>query len=557
MTRIRPTRRSFLKAAGLGAAALAVPNWLRAAAAAAGSQDKPNIVIVMVDDMGFSDIGCYGSEIKTPHLDALAANGLRFTQFYNTGRCCPTRASLLTGLYSHQAGVGHMTGDYNKPGYLGHLADRCVTIAEVLKPAGYRTLMTGKWHVGAAPGQRPPDRGFDRFYGVPEGGGFYFKPKPGRTIMLDRTVRHTHNSGPMPAGWYSSTAWTRWGLKFIAESVQMRKPFFLYLAHNAPHWPLQAPPEAIAKYRGRYKIGWDKLRLQRHARQIEMGIVKKDWPLTPRDPKSPAWESLTDEQRDKSDHLMAAYAAVVELMDASMGQLVAGLEKLGVLDNTLVLFLADNGGCAEGGVLGTHRGKGPVGSADAHDAYGLAWANASNTPFRRYKHWVHEGGCATPLIAHWPRVIEQKGQLTHQVGHLVDLMATCCDVVGATYPREFKGKQIVPLEGKSLLPVFQGKQRAGHAAVFWEHEGNRAVRQGRWKLVSKHPGKWELYDMNADRTELNDLAATKPEIARKLKSAYDAWAQRSYVVPWPARSGGKTGGAKRKGARKKKPTTGT
>ena len=548
MTTFHSTRRGFLKAAGLGAAAMALPRGVRGAGAP--DAKKPNIVIVMVDDMGFSDIGCYGSEIATPHLDALAAGGLRFSQFYNTGRCCPTRASLLTGLYPHQAGVGHMTGNYNKPGYIGRLADRCVTIAEVLKTAGYRTMMTGKWHVGAAEGQRPPDRGFDRFYGVPEGGGFYFKPKAGRTIMLDRTVKHTHTSGPMPKDWYSSDAWTRWGLTFIAESVEMGKPFFLYLAHNAPHWPLQAAPEAIAKYRGKYQIGWDKLRKQRHARLIEMGMVKKDWPLTPRDAKSPAWDSLSAEQKDKSDHLMAAYAAVVELMDKSVGDLVAGLKKLGVLDNTLVLFLADNGGCAEGGTLGGHRGKGAIGTADSHDTYGLAWANASNTPFRRYKHWVHEGGAATPLIAHWPRVITAKGAITHQAGHLVDLMATCCDVGAATYPEMFKGKAIVPAQGQSLLPIFQGKQRVGHAAIFWEHEGNRAVRQGRWKLVAKHGGPWELYDMDADRTELNDLSKSTPEIARKLKARYDAWAERSYVVPWPAR-GPKKGGGKRKDAKKK------
>ena len=547
MTHSRPTRRSFLKAAGLGAAAMAGPRWLHAAAT--GAAKKPNIVIVMVDDMGFSDIGCYGSEIATPHLDALAASGLRFSQFYNTGRCCPTRASLLTGLYPHQAGVGHMNGNYNKPGYIGHLADRCVTIAEALKPAGYRTMMTGKWHVGAAPGQRPPDRGFDRFYGVPEGGGFYFKPKAGRTIMLDRTVRHTHTTGNMPPGWYSSFAWTEWGLKFITESVRMSKPFFLYLAHNAPHWPLQAPPKAIAKYRGKYMQGWDTLRRQRHKRLIDMGMVKTDWPLTPRDPKAPAWTSLSEDQRDKSDHLMAAYAAVVELMDESVGRLVAGLKKLGVLDNTLILFLADNGGCAEGGILGTHRGKGPLGSADSHDMYGLAWANASNTPFRRYKHWVHEGGTATPLIAHWPDVITAKGKITHQVGHLVDLMATCCDVGGATYPQTFNDKPIVPPQGKSLLPIFQGKQRAGHAAVFWEHEGNRAVRQGRWKLVARHGGPWELYDLDADRTEVNDLSSAQPAIARKLTALYDTWAERSYVVPWPA-GGGRKRGAKRKGAKK-------
>src|SRR6185369_16285515 len=413
---------------------------------AAAAPAKPNIIIILVDDMGFSDIGCYGSEIPTPNLDRLAAGGLRFTQFYNTGRCCPTRAALLTGLYSHQAGVGHMVEDGGLPGYRGFLNDRCVTIAEVLRDAGYFTAMTGKWHVGTPPDKWPRQRGFDRFYGS-EAGGFYFRPIQGRKVISDDTVLYTAQNPP-PDGWYSTDAWTDYGIQFIDEALAARKPFFLYLAHNAPHFPLQAPPEDIAKFRGKYKIGWDKLREQRHAKQIQIGIVDKAWPMSPRPEEVKAWEQLTPAEQDRFDHLMALYAACVEHMDRSVGRLVDALKQRGALDNTLILFLSDNGGNAESGANGRLEGSGTPGSADSTVYCGQSWATLENTPLRRYKHFNHEGGIATPLIAHWPARIKDAGQLREQPGHLVDLMATCVDVGGAKYPTEFKGKPIQPMEGR-------------------------------------------------------------------------------------------------------------
>ena len=300
------------------------------------------------------------------------------------------------------------------------------------------------------------------------------------------------------------------------------------MAYTAPHWPLHAPPEDIAKYKGKYLGGWDALRKERHARMIRMGLVDKKWPLTPRDGRAPPWESVQD--KAMRDLKMAVYAAQIHRMDAGIGRILGKVRELGKEENTLVLFLADNGGCAEEVNRGT---KGvPPGPADSFLSYGLPWANASNTPFRLYKHWVHEGGIATPLVAYWPNVIKKGGAITHEVGHLIDIMATCCDVAGADYPTAHKGKPVAPCEGKSLLPIFQTGRRQGHEAIYWEHEGNRAVRMGKWKLVSRHPGTWELYDMEADRTELQDLAARQPDVVRKMAAVYDAWARRSGVVPW-------------------------
>lgn len=502
----------------------------------AAESSRPNIVIVMVDDMGFSDIGCYGGEIPTPNLDALAAGGVRFTQFYNTGRCCPTRASLLTGLYSHQAGVGAMTGDAGLPGYRGFLNDRCVTIAEVLRPAGYFTAHTGKWHVGHGDDSRlPSQRGFDRFYGVPEGGGFYFKLKQGRTIRLDNEILHSVDK-PLPQGWYSTDAWTEYGLRFIDEAQAADKPFFLYLAHNAPHFPLQAAPEDIAKFRGQYKAGWDQLRQQRYSRLKELGVVSADWPLPPRDATVAAWDALTPQQQDDLDHRMALHAAVMHRLDQSIGTLVAGLKERGALDNTLLLFLSDNGASDEGGLLGKFGGGTP-GDEQSDVYFGRAWANASNTPFRLYKKNSHEGGIATPLIAHWPAGISAHGQWCPQPTHIIDLMATCVDLAGAAYPDTHNGKPIEPMEGVSLKPLFTSPSASlpGPRTLYWEHLGHAAVRTGDMKLVRqgrKRP--WELYDMAADRTELNNLAPEFPDQAKALAGKWEAWAERAQVKPYPS-----------------------
>lgn len=501
--------------------------------AQAATKARPNIIIILADDMGFSDISCYGSEIPTPNIDALAKNGLRFTQFYNTGRCCPTRASLLTGLYPHQAGIGHMNEDKGLPGYRGFLNDRCITIGDVMRTAGYFTAVSGKWHVGSKDkAMWPLQRGFDRFYGVPEGGGFYFKVKEGRTVALDNEALYTVDK-QTPEGWYSTDEWTKWGIKFIDEALTAKKPFFLYLAHNAPHFPLQAPPEDIAKFRGKYKMGWDKLREERYKRQVKLGIIDKAWALSPRPDAVKAWDSLSEAEKDRFDQIMSVYAACVWHMDKKIGELVSALKKRGVLDNTLIFFLSDNGGNAESGPNGRLTGTNP-GSADSSLFCGQSWATLENTPFRRYKHFNHEGGIATPLIVQWPDGFKGRNEWREQPGHLIDLMATCADVGGAKYPTEVNGVPIQPMEGKSLVPAF-ANQPIQRDALYWEHEGNAAIRVGDWKLVRMgRPGKWELYDMTKDRTELNDLSDKYPDKVKDMLAKWDAWAKRANVKPYPS-----------------------
>ncbi|MCA9145332.1 MAG: arylsulfatase [Planctomycetales bacterium] len=491
--------------------------------------DRPNVVVILVDDMGFSDIGCYGGEIPTPNLDALAASGLRFRQFYNTGRCCPTRAALLTGLYSHQAGVGHMTGDYKVPGYQGYLNDRCITLGNVASSAGYLSVVTGKWHVGHKDSSMLPlARGFDRFYGVPEGGGFYFDVKQGRTIWLNKEVLHSPER-QVPEGWYSTDAWTEYGLKFVDEAIAADKPFFWYLAHNAPHFPLQADAVDIAMFRGKYKAGWDKLSAERHSRQIKMGLIDSTWEPAARPDRVSDWNALSDEDKDRFDHLMAVYAACVYRMDRSIGTLVAGLKQRGVFDNTLVLFMSDNGGCAESGPNGKSVGDPTTG--DSNWFCGESWAWMQDTPFRKFKHYNHEGGIATPLIAHWPNGIAAKGQWRDQPAHVIDIMATLVDVTGATYPATSNGSEILPREGRSLVPAFTD-QPLDRDTLYWEHEGNAAIRRGDWKLVRLGgKGSWELYNMKTDRTEKHDLAGTRKKLAKELESDWLVWAERCNVSP--------------------------
>lgn len=483
---------------------------------------RPNIVIIMADDMGISDLGCYGGEIATPNLDRLAAAGLRFTQFYNTGRCCPTRAALLTGLYSHQAGVGAMIQDRGTPAYQGYLNEKCITIAEALREQGYRTFMSGKWHVGENRPHWPTDRGFDRYFGLISGGSSYFK--------LDQNRKMARDDQPYipPAGdFYMTDAFTEEALAFLDE--RQDKPFFLYLAYTAPHWPLHALPEDIAKYKWKYLIGWDELRKQRHQKMIELGIVDARWPLSPRDPAAPAWLDLPSEEREAWASRMAVYAAQIERMDRGIGRLLKKISDLGVEKKTLVMFLSDNGACAE--KVERTKSPPPPGGPESFMAYGLPWANASNTPFRQYKARVHEGGIATPLIVCWPNVIRKKGKVTRQAGHVIDLMPTCLEVADVDYPQICQGREITPMAGKSLLPIFRGQTRRSHDGIYWEHFGNRAVRQGKWKLVALANQDWELYDLIADRTELNNLAQRNPAKVRELSAKYDRWAERCGVLP--------------------------
>jgi len=536
MSLVTFTRRDFVRAAAFGAASLSLPGCFATTPSSADRAPgvKPNIVLIMADDMGFSDIGCYGGEIHTPNLDSLAAGGLRFTQFYNAARCCPTRASLLTGLYPHQAGIGHMVGNKGYPAYQGYLNNRCLTIAEALKLGGYRTLMSGKWHVGEDRPHWPTDRGFDKYFGLISGGANYFDITRAKARGVKRQMAVDDQPyTPPKEGFYITDAFSDNAAKFVDTYGRNDKPFFLYLPYTAPHWPLHAWPEDIARYKGKYKEGWDKLRRQRYARMIEMGLISGKWKMSPRDTDAQLWADVKN--KDLLDLKMAVYAAQIERMDRGIGKVLAKLREIGAWDNTLILFLADNGGCAEGGPVGFDNRKNglPPGGVDSYMSYGLSWANASNTPFRRYKHWVHEGGIATPLIAHWPSVIKNVGSLTHQPGHIIDIMATCLDVAGIDYPRTHAGKEILPPEGKSLLPIFKDGRRKGHEAIYWEHEGNRAVRQGKWKLVAVHGKPWELYDLEADRTELNNLADEHPDKVEQLATMFQRWAKRCDVLPWP------------------------
>lgn len=509
--------------------------------------DKPNIVIILADDMGYSDIGCYGGEVKTPNLDALAQQGVRFTQFYNTGRCCPTRAALLTGLYPHQAGVGHMVQDRGRPGYIGKLNDRCVSIAEVLRTAGYHTAMAGKWHVtpfdynteeASDRDTWPLQRGFDRFVGSLAGGGNYYGPKG---WMIDNQFAQPGEN------FYYTDAVADAAVGFVSDAPR-DKPVFMYVAFTAPHWPLHALKEDIAKYKGVYDVGWDAVREARHQRMIDMGLIDKDWPLSPRDTRVSAWQD--EKEKAWRSQQMATYAAMIDRMDQGIGRIVQSLKESQRYDNTLIFFLSDNGGCEEGvsmpgikrfakdGQDTTQWGNradvmpGPPGT---FQSYAIPWANASNTPFRWYKSEVHEGGVATPLIVHWPRAIAQaqRGTLSHQPGHVIDLMATCVDVSGATYPKQFGDREIQPMQGVSLRAAFAGQALEREQPLFFEHEGNRAIREGRWKLVKLRNQPWELYDLQSDRTELHNLADEHPDRVKSMYEAWQAWAKRANVLPVP------------------------
>lgn len=523
---------------------LTILSWALQAAPAAAAPARPNVLVILVDDMGFSDIGCYGSEIPTPNIDALAAGGVRFTQFYNTARCSTTRASLLTGLYPHQAGMGFLDG-MRKPeseGTHGRLADRCVTMAEVLGAAGYHTSMVGKWHLGQQNGTPPWERGFQRSANT-QYGEVYFPHEQDKEatkyVYLDGRKLPKDSPEVGTGEWYSTFLFTDWALKFVDDAKAQDKPFFLYFAHGAAHFPLRAPEAMIAKYRGRYKAGWDKLREDRYAKQKELGIIKSEWPMSPRPEEVPAWDSLSAEEQDRYDNIMAVYAAMIDCIDQSVGRMVAGLKERGLLDNTLILFLSDNGGNGEGGPKGISKGE-PIGGPFSNVFLGMSWATLNNTPFWRYKHFTHEGGISTPLIAHWPAGIptERNGRLEPQPGHLIDIMATAVDVSGALYPAEFKGHRILPMEGLSLMPALKGQPLHRVKPIFWEHEGNRAVRSGPWKAVMKLKGPWELYNMEVDRTEQNNLINKNPLIAKLLIRQWEDWAATSFVDPWigPARN---------------------
>ena len=444
----------------------------------------------------------------------------------------------MTGLYSHQAGIGAMTVERRGPqgelpGYIGHLNDDCVTLAEVLHSAGYGTSMTGKWHMGVTSNSAPWVRGFDRSLCGGVGGGFYFEGDARAVLILDGKEIGRGGTNGIPAHWYSTDLWADQGIRFTDETRAQKKPFFLYLAFNAPHFPLQAPDADIAQFRGKYKAGWDKLRVERYQRQVAMGLIDSSWPLSPRPAEVPAWDNLTAAEQDRYDYMMAIYAAAVSHLDQAVGRVVAHLRETGELENTLILFHSDNGGNAESGVPGRFAGEHP-GGVGSGVWVGECWAQLQHTPFRRFKHFDHEGGISTPLIVHWPAGIPaaRAGTWERQPAHLLDLMATFVDITGATYPARVNGHDIHPAEGISLRPAFAGQPLGRTAPIFWEHEGNAAVRRGPWKLVRMDAvGAWELYNMDTDRTEQQDVARERPELVRELAGLWDAWATRANVNP--------------------------
>ncbi len=500
--------------------------------------DRPNILLIMADDMGFSDIGSYGGEVNTPALDRLADTGIRFTQFYNTARCSPTRASLMTGLYPHQAGLGHMPDSYAKRiraradsrAYQDHLAYETPTIAEMLLGAGYTTYMTGKWHLGYVRPQWPVDRGFQHSFTTIEGAFNYY----GYGVQMGKEIRDPIMAlddqvyTPPREGFFTTDAFTDYAVRTLREYDETA-PFFMYVAYNAPHWPLQAPREDIEKYRGTYRKGWDRIREQRFERLKELGLIDPEWELAPRPDQISAWEDLSGEEQDQWDLEMAIYAAQIERMDAGIARILAVLDERGFTDNTLIVFLSDNGGAAED-PNGSLEGA-VLGERDSFEGYGLRGAHVSSAPFRRTKKFIHEGGISTPFIARWPRGFEGGGDIRPDVAHVIDLVPTFLDIADvdpAVYTRD---SMSTALEGTSLMPVFQDEALA-ERTIFWEHEGNRGVRNGKWKLVSVYPEDWELYDMETDRTELNDLSATHADVRTEMIALYEEWASRVGVQPW-------------------------
>ena len=524
---------------------------------------RPNIIFILLDDLGYSDIGAYGGEVNTPNIDRLAGNGLRFTQNYNSARCCPSRASLLSGLYSHQAGLADFTGQDRSatqgPAYQNRLGDNCVTLARVLKDTGYQTYHVGKWHVGRK--VNPIDRGFDEFYGYVNGHsqpqwdqGLYQRLPEGRTPELKYNRKE----------FYATDVFNDYAVEFIDQAASSDAPFFLYLAHSSPHFPLHAPAETRDKYLETYRRGWDELRKERFERQKESGLAQSTWNLTelsdvPVDPKEPTngyagkqnphWDDLTDLRREDLAYRMAIYAAMVEHVDKGIGKIIDKLEAQGELDNTLIMITSDNGACYEWGPFGfdvhnhvvgavLHEARFPpkMGLKGTYHSVGSGWANLSNTPFRLYKHFNHEGGNCSPLITHWPNGIKKPNRWVRTPVHLIDFMPTFLDASNAKYPSEVDGRSIQPYEGMSLSPIFAGGDKLEERTLYFDHFRSSAIRKGDWKLVrcneQLNDRKWELYNIGDDRCETNDLINDKPEMFKALEQDWLAWAKRVKLAPY-------------------------
>jgi arylsulfatase A-like enzyme len=524
----------------LGATAAAASMSAVGANAEAMATARPNIVVILADDQGFSDWSCFGSEIPTPNIDALGAGGLSFTNFFVTPRCSPSRAALLTGAWPHQAGMGHLSqiSIPGSQGVAGKLLDRVVTFAELLKGQGYFTAMAGKWHLGIESGTGPDVRGFDRSIASPQG-RMYFPDQQGgpvstRQIYLDGKQYDIADPAIGTGEWYSTDLFVDYSIKYIREACDQKKPFVLYLPFVAAHNPLMAPAQDIARFKGKYMSGWDAMREARFERQKKLSIITPDQHLPPRGPNTYNWDKLTAKQQNDFDTMMAVYAGIISHMDRAIGRLISELKSLGVLDNTLVLLTSDNGANAEVGPDGILTGDHP-GDANSSVAAGMEWATLSNTPFRYFKHFAGEGGISTPLIVRWPSGIDPSLNGTHVKGmsHLVDVMATLLDVTGTQYPKTFKGHELVPLQGRSFASTFRGSALPRRPApLYFEHEGHRAIRTEQWKLVQNWGQPWALYDVAADRSETNDLVNVKPQLAFEMAAQWNSWASTTFVDPW-------------------------
>lgn len=559
----------MLKKPFIPLAALTVPACLTNCTADKPKDDRPNIIVILADDLGYSDLGCYGSEIQTPNLDRLAQDGFRFTRFYNAGRSCPSRAALLTGLYPHQAGVGLMTFDQRLPGYRGNLTHQSVTIAEVLQAAGYQTGMIGKWHVAETrlrKDQRqwlahrveyddfthrdnyPTQRGFDYFYGTIYGVINYFDPFS--LVYGEEPVRS------VPEGYYSTVAMADSAVACVERFAKTDDPFFLYLAFHAPHWPLHALPEDIEKYEELYRDGWETIRNRRYERMKASGLfgVEQDFLSDRR--FDDAWDDNPDSEWDA--RAMAVHAAMIDRMDREIGKLIRALERNGQMDNTLILFLSDNGCSAEecqfytGGandIPAELRNGQPTlfpknketlpGAENVIASIGPKWANVANTPFRLWKATMYEGGICTPAIIYWQKGMKVKGgSVTAEPCHVIDIMATCLEISGATYPDVHNGNIIIPLSGVGFASVFEtGIRDCHHEIIGFEHYREKALMtDDGWKIVQRQrhgEWEWELYDLKTDRTEMHDVAALHPEKTRALAVKFREWAEQTAVIPSP------------------------
>ncbi len=482
-------------------------------------QERPNIVLIAVDDMGWSDLGCYGSEINTPNIDKLASNGLRFTNFYNTAKCFPSRASLLTGVYAQDCGYDKT---HTNP------IRNAVTLGEVLQDAGYVTYWAGKHHGK----ENPYKRGFNHYFGIKDGASNHFNPgrqregepkpsqkKDNRSWGIDSIIHKPYT--PKEKDFYSTDYFTNYALEYLEESKELHKPFFLYLAYTAPHDPLMAWPEDIGKYKGKYDKGYEHVRQKRYEKQIRLGLIDDTYILS--EPTHAKWDSLSEDQKNYEAQVMEVYAAMIDRVDQNIGRLMNQLTKLGYAENTIVLFVSDNGASAEMVTLEHDDDTAPIGSMSRWTSLGENWANVSNTPFRFYKNFSYEGGINTPFIAYWPDKIKPN-TFSDYAGHFIDFMATFIEVTGAVYPLEHHGEEIVPLRGKSLLPVFDNNEMARTEPLFWEWRNGQAMRLNHWKIVRNDKlTAWELYNLNNDPTEIENVAKDNHAIVVKMDSIYKNW----------------------------------